>query len=163
MVYIIGNKLKIEWHNVCKACSSILFKVEAGGLDKISVGEISRWDGLFIVRNLTSSHLFHLVTWKFSTLIFSAAFFFLFGIIYLYISVPKDSSGRPCPGPSVTCFLPSVRKPSRGYFVSRLSSMPSSSRLNPSCNIITLNMLLYANKKLKRYIELYLALRVKYV
>lgn len=83
MVYIIGNKLKIEWHSVCKACSSILFKVEAGGLDKISVGEISRWDGLFIVRNLTSSHLFHLVTWKFSTLIFSAAFF-LVSFIYIF-------------------------------------------------------------------------------
>lgn len=152
--------MKIEWHNVCKACSSILFKVEAGGLDKISVGEISRWDGLFIVRNLTSSHLFHVVTWKFSTLIFMLLFF---GIIYLYISIPKNSSGRPCPDPSVTCFLPSARKPSRGYFLSRLSSLPSSSRLNTSRNIITLNMLLYANKKLKRFIELYLALLVKYI
>lgn len=71
----------------------LLFKIEAGDLDIISVGETSRWDGLFIVRNFTSSHLFHLVTLKISTLIFSAVI--SFGIIYLYISIPKDSSESP--------------------------------------------------------------------
>lgn len=64
----------------------LLFKIEVGTLGIISVEEISRWDGLFIDRNLISSTSFILVSLKFFILIF--LLWFLEGS-HLCVLIPK--------------------------------------------------------------------------